>query len=176
MRGKRTLREISFQTCSEHPRACGENYNPDSLLNQMGGTSPRMRGKRFSSLTGTRKQGNIPAHAGKTRLFSDAERSDAEHPRACGENWVFIFSTGHFSGTSPRMRGKPNSSRQANSDIRNIPAHAGKTLGSPAGVWSRWEHPRACGENDTEGGAWFTVLGTSPRMRGKLTSPTSVAK
>ena len=50
---------------------------------------------------------------------------------------------------------------------RNIPAHAGKTMG-PCGCGVKTEeHPRACGENSWSSSLNLMTPGTSPRMRGK---------
>ena len=66
------------------------------------------------------------------------------------------------------MRGKPREGDAAHPAARFIPAHAGKT-GSGAGRRPRRPvHPRACGENDEAADALYEVLGSSPRMRGKL--------
>ena len=132
---------------SEHPRVCGENYHAmeydggrigtsprmrenhagDWVEDRMGGTSPRMRGKRSCNSRHGADRRNIPAYAGKTALPGGRERA------ACG--------------TSPRMRGKPRHRHRPPLMIRNIPAYAGKTvmLGF-LGVFA-WEHPRVCGEN-----------------------------
>ena len=71
-------------------------------------------------------------------------------------------------GSSPRMRGKPTVARFRGENGGLIPAHAGKT-----GVYASWRaparaHPRACGENVRQLGWFWLVLGSSPRMRGKL--------
>ena len=49
-----------------------------------------------------------------------------------------------------------------------IPAYAGKTLGPSSAA--RWlsAHPRVCGENRMNVLGGVSVLGSSPRMRGKL--------
>ena len=65
------------------------------------------------------------------------------------------------------MRGKPLEALNREARGRNIPAHAGKTLGPGCGCESVREHPRACGENFPASYRMFRVPGTSPRMRGK---------
>ena len=112
---------------SEHPRVCGENDSFDDSGADTGGTSPRMRGKRTTTLVRRVTRGNIPAHAGKTGFAAESDGVWAEHPRACGENgWGF---RGHriSRGTSPRMRGKLPRYGEISIHSRNIPAHAGKT-------------------------------------------------
>ena len=90
-----------------HPRACGENMEADQVESVAEGSSPRMRGKRKLTMSTQARNGLIPAHAGKT-IESDSESIRvAAHPRACGEN-VLTVSTGRKeTGSSPRMRGKP---------------------------------------------------------------------
>ena len=48
-----------------------------------------------------------------------------------------------------------------------IPAHAGKTRTFGSGHAGRPAHPRACGENSPPCRTWWSVAGSSPRMRGK---------
>ena len=50
---------------------------------------------------------------------------------------------------------------------RLIPARAGKTRGGSPTATVSTAHPRACGENDTGGGASLIAPGSSPRVRGK---------
>ena len=49
-----------------HPRACGENAADLTFPCALGGSSPRMRGKRALFPDATNDGGLIPAHAGKT--------------------------------------------------------------------------------------------------------------
>ena len=67
------------------------------------------------------------------------------------------------------MRGKQEPDLCKVAEMRNIPAHAGKTRTNICGSFRSREHPRACGENANQADAEFCRVGTSPRMRGKLT-------
>ena len=111
----------------EHPRVCGENNLSALGLGFLVGTSPRMRGKRLEASSADSSSGNIPAYAGKTLAPIAAEEAMAEHPRVCGENLYDTLSCWGFSGTSPRMRGKPRITSSQWARPRNIPAYAGKT-------------------------------------------------
>ena len=106
-----------------------------------------MRGKLFNSRVSSWVKRNIPAYAGKTRLYSLCLNIPGEHPRVCGENVQFLLETLRKTGTSPRMRGKLNGTGESAGLGRNIPAYAGKTVISPAPTNSAKEHPRVCGEN-----------------------------
>ena len=132
------------------------------------GTSPRMRGKLPSKIFLTFDTRNIPAHAGKTHPQPLDQQAREEHPRACGENSPGLTHFFALFGTSPRMRGKQGTAPHRAGPHRNIPAHAGKTKAAETPVGHVAEHPRACGENAYNDFDELEVIGTSPRMRGKL--------
>ena len=131
------------------------------------GTSPRTRGKPISAAAADSYQGNIPAHAGKTRRRRRIPFHHAEHPRARGENFADFQNSINQAGTSPRTRGKPCSWAIFLSALRNIPAHAGKTAFSKVSKSILPEHPRARGENCLCSWSRLAYRGTSPRTRGK---------
>ena len=107
-----------------------------------------MRGKRLQISHGRIATRNIPAYAGKTLHSSMPASCKQEHPRVCGENDFFATQVGVSD--------------------RNIPAYAGKTNGWTKAAARNAEHPRVCGENLASSRAVPAALGTSPRMRGKL--------
>ena len=85
--GKTLRNSRSAPQYAEHPRVCGENQQRARLYLNLGGTSPRMRGKPTVASMVSRPKRNIPAYAGKTTLHHSAKWSGAEHPRVCGENY-----------------------------------------------------------------------------------------
>ena len=93
-----------------------------------------------------------------------------EHPRARGENRIFGSFAVMSDGTSPRTRGKLLRSIASTESLRNIPAHAGKTIGSRVDIGLGKEHPRARGENNPNPTLLPHQAGTSPRTRGKRDS------
>ena len=129
-----------------------------------------MRGKRHSGWAYHCARRIIPAHAGQTLRRHPPRRLTPDHPRACGAN-VPARAFGIFArGSSPRMRGKRFVGRDAIKMHRIIPAHAGQT-GLTFPGWGRTsDHPRACGANTTIARELFGNCGSSPRMRGKLTT------
>ena len=151
----------------EHPRARGENSISDAELLERLGTSPRTRGKPTIANSNMCSRRNIPAHAGKTIQAVYQHQESPEHPRARGENITPVTTPVTEFGTSPRTRGKPVSLSYCYQHIRNIPAHAGKTLMRGL-IWRLiWEHPRARGENENASPKRSRIQGTSPRTRGK---------
>ena len=132
---------------SDHPRACGANVHERPDTAEIGGSSPRMRGKPLIEDFSSLYVRIIPAHAGQT---SPRQRRLARQ-----------------TGSSPRMRGKPSGNVGGAVSARIIPAHAGQTKAVSIAPANRTDHPRACGANLVENGKLIMSGGSSPRMRGK---------
>ena len=100
---RQTIRDSSR---ADHPRACGANQLRQSRYSPPGGSSPRMRGKRFVPWDTQPILRIIPAHAGQTRNACMNGPAFSDHPRACGANSGSRLPSTSTSGSSPRMRGK----------------------------------------------------------------------
>ena len=157
----------SAKSRAAHPRACGENRVRILAADKVRGSSPRVRGKLAPSPPACGAPGLIPARAGKTSVRLKIVRRLGAHPRACGENRRLPQSKADCPGSSPRVRGKRAIMRPRFMLGRLIPARAGKTVGGGPGAATWKAHPRACGENASGSSAPFTVMGSSPRVRGK---------
>ena len=125
--GKTFARVPVGKTCAAHPRSRGENTVPSPSVPPEAGSSPLTRGKLGDLHPGRSVRRLIPAHAGKTRLWSGATRTWPAHPRSRGENHRLDKPRLAQAGSSPLTRGKPRLSSPAPSPSRLIPAHAGKT-------------------------------------------------
>ena len=131
------------------------------------GSSPRVRGKQRHGRGGRRLLRLIPARAGKTRHQPRTPRGRRAHPRACGENTLWVMVSRFAFGSSPRVRGKLSLVLTAGGDRRLIPARAGKTSSRSCTRGSAAAHPRACGENISATASCCFFVGSSPRVRGK---------
>ena len=150
-----------------HPRVCGENADGAITALSIGGSSPRVRGKRRFDRRRADAHWLIPACAGKTWHRGSSAPCRGAHPRVCGENEFSGFRINLSLGSSPRVRGKPEFKREKFACVRLIPACAGKTSGAfPRGKQIR-AHPRVCGENLEGVADQLLHLGSSPRVRGK---------
>ena len=188
MRGKRTGCSVASwpvriipahagQTCTprtscdfpqDHPRACGANACMTGVIDNVDGSSPRMRGKHIQTNLLSNSLRIIPAHAGQTYLRTDCRNRMSDHPRACGANCSNALHHYVRLGSSPRMRGKRAAPRSCMGAARIIPAHAGQTQFGVGNRVCRTDHPRACGANTAGPFIPNLLLGSSPRMRGKL--------
>ena len=111
-----------------HPRVCGENGPVPAPRVEVGGSSPRVRGKPLRSNPRLVVKGLIPACAGKTSFDPKVMWGMSAHPRVCGENSKQRFLRHGHAGSSPRVRGKLILKRSKSQSRRLIPACAGKTL------------------------------------------------
>ncbi len=152
----------------DHPRACGENYPVQRVSLRATGSPPRMRGKQVVDPHLAPRARITPAHAGKTLAEPVGHQLREDHPRACGENRPILRLPALFSGSPPRMRGKPRKMLHREGAARITPAHAGKTFVRRQRASREWDHPRACGENRARALCRTTAGGSPPRMRGKL--------
>ena len=127
-----------------------------------------MRGKRRETCHRLHVLGITPADAGKTEMDDYTLARKTDHPRGCGENDPAVPGENAAAGSPPRMRGKPDGSAAAMYLIGITPADAGKTA-FMRGVWGcYWDHPRGCGENSYHSCFKRNLVGSPPRMRGKL--------
>ena len=65
------------------------------------------------------------------------------------------------------MRGKQAFLKKSADNKGITPAHAGKTRLVFRNRGGFWDHPRACGENNTTTNSSYSPSGSPPRMRGK---------
>ena len=75
------------------------------------------------------------------------------------------------AGSSPRVRGKRWILRASCTTLGLIPACAGKTHVGGARGGGFGAHPRVCGENSQTSSCTSWYSGSSPRVRGKLPTP-----
>ena len=111
----------------DHPRVCGEHLVLLLLVRLAQGSSPRMRGAPVWKDPYAIGNGIIPAYAGSTQYVRIPKPITGDHPRVCGEHFFTtkIFIGGR--GSSPRMRGAPQTNA-GDYDLQGIiPAYAGST-------------------------------------------------
>ena len=125
--GKTLWRAGRCSSHRAHPRSCGENRTSAANMHVIEGSSPLTRGKLHAVCGELRRDGLIPAHAGKTGCPRRTWGREPAHPRSCGENVTGGPYSQSSTGSSPLMRGKLRSTRADAAASGLIPAHAGKT-------------------------------------------------
>ena len=95
---------------------CGEKSVGVRVVNQFGGSPPRVRGK-VSFLRYSRLEMRItPACAGKSLIRSPSIFSLPDHPRVCGEKHVLAMYAFAPLGSPPRVRGKASRDSRTESE------------------------------------------------------------
>ncbi len=94
-----------------HPRACGEHACHSHHPRFGSGSSPRLRGTLREFRPRRRAFRFIPAPAGNTELRRARLRQQAVHPRACGEHHAATPVCWVACGSSPRLRGTRDCTR-----------------------------------------------------------------
>ena len=166
--GKRLREDFPEVWTEDHPRGCGEKAPIPFAGAVEEGSSPRVRGKAKSG--GRRRRGSriIPAGAGKSGEPGGKAVLREDHPRGCGEKSRSCRSASFGLGSSPRVRGKVLDGLDGGKDVGIIPAGAGKRHRRLHSNGDRWDHPRGCGEKFPSVASVWRLLGSSPRVRGKV--------
>ena len=109
--------------------------------------SPRVCGKRAPFQKCLLWVGITPAYAGKRAARSQADPPQ-DHPRVCGESYTQLFLA--TTADHPRVCGERGSC---------VPM-----------TGNAWDHPRVCGEKPAYIHGLVLLVGSPPRMRGKVSA------
>ncbi len=149
-----------------HPRRCGEHdksaVNP---LNRLG-SSPQVRGTRNKNAYHPASRRFIPAGAGNTNKPQRCATVFPVHPRRCGEHAPSSSSLSAEAGSSPQVRGTPQTPLRRRRSLRFIPAGAGNTPSAIHSYLICSVHPRRCGEHCLFHHPSSSRHGSSPQVRG----------
>ncbi len=147
---------------------CGEKSPHRPSARSCTGSPPRVRGK-----VGVRHRRDVgygitPACAGKSPRRTRWKASCRDHPRVCGEKGLRIPIDEDVMGSPPRVRGKGFYVHRERICIRITPACAGKSISVRESIRCDGDHPRVCGEKVSVGSSSPEMLGSPPRVRGKV--------
>ena len=134
------------------------------------GSSPRVRGTAFRPFIPFVVNRFIPACAGNRPDGRENTDLRPVHPRVCGEQSACYLATVDSAGSSPRVRGTGVIDKTYGDVVRFIPACAGNrsTFCCPTLVIA--VHPRVCGEQCPQPAMHPEIDGSSPRVRGTVSS------
>ena len=116
----------------------------------------------------TYSDGITPAYAGKSFEEHGFVIGVWDHPRVCGEKASVLSFCSLRGGSPPRMRGKVCYLGCISVSTGITPAYAGKRGHSFFGARHFRDHPRVCGEKNGLAIITSVLMGSPPRMRGKV--------
>ena len=160
----------------DHPRGCGAHMLSTSKLSRELGSSPRVRGSRSSASSMGTCAGIIPAGAGLTNFNVSMPSNARDHPRGCGAHRKSRALKSAREGSSPRVRGSPKPEQAYLIWAGIIPAGAGLTYEGNLYAFNGGDHPRGCGAHAHQRQVWVHAPGSSPRVRGSLSSSASACE
>ena len=155
---------IAWRT--DHPRSRGVYLGGGCEHGRTEGSSPLARGLPGARSPTEKSVGIIPARAGFTRRAVRRGRHRRDHPRSRGVYPAACPCGRWRPGSSPLARGLPPGTAWCADVLGIIPARAGFTADSPAGVRGDEDHPRSRGVYMTSP-TWNPPWGgSSPLARG----------
>ena len=112
----------------DHPRVCGEKSLGDVPRAQIIGSPPRVRGEVAIIMSVAKTRGITPACAGRRSVRARAARQPPDHPRVCGEKFIWTQALLSRLGSPPRVRGEARAARQPPLKKGITPACAGRSV------------------------------------------------
>ena len=189
MRGRRPRNQIPIPVSRLIPAGAGQTSALASFSPSAAGSSPRVRGRLRRTRHLPQPCGLIPAGAGQTVGGCGRGHAGTAHPRGCGADRPGEYAVSWRVGSSPRVRGRRQSSPPPDPGSGLIPAGAGQTLcevetaprlwgssprvrgrphSSRRSASRRRAHPRGCGADLHPLARIIFGDGSSPRVRGRL--------
>ena len=156
----------SVAPARDHPRMCGEHDCVPLDFPLDSGSSPHVRGAPDLLFQVIQCLGIIPACAGSTLATPSGRRTHGDHPRMCGEHMAVTGYQDAPWGSSPHVRGAPQSPTAFGNPHGIIPACAGSTFRPTMADARPRDHPRMCGEHIKYTLEGATSQGSSPHVRG----------
>ena len=153
---------------------CGEQKKRNLSRSIVWGSPPRVRGTVVRALAAHQIPGITPACAGNSCRQRGSVQDFQDHPRVCGEQGNLPATFFSNAGSPPRVRGTVLFSVRRTSCYRITPACAGNSLISLPNQLATWDHPRVCGEQQTQTSSQTMGLGSPPRVRGTASSGISI--
>ena len=149
-----------------HPRT----YGGTGLAGQMKvpdtGTSPHLRGNRTLWTLGCLIMRDIPAPTGEPSSINGRMVRSRGHPRTYGGTLLGSMLRDGGWGTSPHLRGNRVGGPDEGARYGDIPAPTGEPYFVDAWLPDHEGHPRTYGGTQNLDDGDYTVVGTSPHLRG----------
>ena len=121
----------------DHLRVCGADYRPKHWKRYFEGSSPRVRSRHVEKVQADTQKGIISACAEQTGSGAFRRQRMRDHLRVCGADQAAASASAAQTGSSPRVRSRPDRHRQQGCRSGIISACAEQTVVFYCGLgWS----------------------------------------
>ena len=121
-------RRHSVQTAHtiwDHPHACGDKKHLHPTQKPVAGSSPRVWGQASFGYRLPSLMGIIPTRVGTSFLRRQRAQAVWDHPHACGDKRMCVYSITLKIGSSPRVWGQDSTNYGKQKDLGIIPTRVG---------------------------------------------------
>ena len=130
----------------DHPHACGDKVQSDTVLSSAMGSSPRVWGQVLAWTSRIGYFRIIPTRVGTSDYNVLDVCSFEDHPHACGDKNLLTNSMYSILGSSPRVWGQAFLRIFYVNGYRIIPTRVGTSMKHILTVTGEGDHPHACGD------------------------------
>ena len=127
-----------------------------------------MWGQALLTIIGLPLPGIIPTRVGTRSRWLLCLLCNRDHPHACGDKLIFLLTSEHFSGSSPRVWGQAPKVSSAVPTTGIIPTRVGTSRLIVCGDIEYQDHPHACGDKSLCVIFTRQCSGSSPRVWGQV--------
>ena len=132
------------------------------------GSSPRVWGQVLRVWVSAAVLGIIPTRVGTRKEKRKKERTDKDHPHACGDKRNTIKIDSGHTGSSPRVWGQDYDPLHKRSRSAIIPTRVGTRWYTAKLRAAESYHPHACGDKTIWTPQPKQAVGSSPRVWGQV--------
>ena len=158
-----------YGSLEDHPHAYGDKNQVQRNGLQYIGSSPRVWGQVFKTISKRSNSRIIPTRMGTSKNRSNENSQRQDHPHAYGDKCLRLSVNARTAGSSPRVWGQVLLVLFCFVSLRIIPTRMGTRYADYLLRTAGKDHPHAYGDK------WYTScannfgLGSSPRVWGQVT-------
>ena len=157
----------------DHPHACGDKLTRSTADTKPLGSSPCVWGQVGGCRRKVADDGIIPMRVGTRLSFCFEVFTSRDHPHACGDKKADININHAILGSSPCVWGQVLAAWNTYKNDRIIPMRVGTRQSYTSFVYSRRDHPHACGDKKRTPASSICTKGSSPCVWGQANTDTT---
>ena len=152
----------------DHPHACGDKLQMNIYTDRNTGSSPRVWGQDWIQGKTERYERIIPTRVGTSDVDVFFNPFFRDHPHACGDKFVSLYTLKPLMGSSPRVWGQVTEDNYTYALTGIIPTRVGTSREFITRTETKKDHPHACGDKSFLISRAQYFPGSSPRVWGQV--------